>query len=57
MKTKKTENAENEIVTGNPANAEIRSLARSGATIIAFGIACCGVAVAIVLLVGIASIL
>ena len=57
MKSQETPNPGSEIVAKTPADADAHSPARSAASVITFGIVCCAVAMAIVLLVGIASIL
>ena len=57
MKKQVTAGPGNGIVAKNTANADTSSPNRSGTSVITFGIVCCTLAMAIVLLVGIASIL
>ena len=57
MKSQETPKPGSEIVAKIPADADAHSPTRSAASVITFGIVCCTVAMAIVLLVGIASIL
>jgi len=57
VKSQETPNPESEMVAKVPADANANPPARSAASVITFGIVCCTVAMAIVLLVGIAAIL
>ena len=57
MKSQETPEPESETVAKIPADADTHSPTRSAASVITFGIVCCAVAMAIVLLMGIAAIL